>query len=243
MRKRINRFVASLCALMCFCVMWPIRAMDIQVNGGYQFIQADKALDAQVQMRSIRDTNNQTWLLVPESEGQVTIQNLETGQVLGLDGKAVCAQERLNSKKQRWKIVENQIVSVDQPDLYIAWKKKGLCVSKEKSNWTLKRVSTWNGPVLSASAGAVQGPSGRETYYNLDMSGVVANMRSLGYEYEYWVREDGAKMFGEYVMVAAELGSRPKGTIVETSLGLGIVCDTGGFASTNPTQLDVATNW
>ena len=36
---------------------------------------------------------------------------------------------------------------------------------------------------------------------------------------------------------------RPKGTIVETSLGLGMVCDTGGFAVNNPTMIDIATNW
>lgn len=99
---------------------------------------------------------------------------------------------------------------------------------------------------LTAFAGVYQGPSGKETYYNLDMSGVVSIMRSMGYsedEYPYWVRDDGVKMFGQYVMIAAELSSRPKGTILETSLGTGIVVDTGGFASGNPTQLDIATTW
>lgn len=66
-----------------------------------------------------------------------------------------------------------------------------------------------------------------ETYYNLDMSGVVDWMHSLGYEGDYWVRSDGVKMFGDYVMVAADYDYEPKGTITETSLGLGIVCDTG----------------
>jgi 3D (Asp-Asp-Asp) domain-containing protein len=71
-------------------------------------------------------------------------------------------------------------------------------------------------------------------------------MRSLGYsaeEYPYWVRSDGCKMLGNYIMVAANLSIRPKGTIVQTSLGAGIVCDTGGFASSNAYQLDIATNW
>lgn len=44
-------------------------------------------------------------------------------------------------------------------------------------------------------------------------------------------------------MCAAELGSRPKGTIVETSLGMAIVVDTGSFASSNPTQLDLCVDW
>ena len=101
----------------------------------------------------------------------------------------------------------------------------------------------WKGPVLSRSRGAIQGPSGKETYYNLNMSGVVSIMRNMGYTGEYWVRDDGCKMLGEYIMVAANLNLRPRGTLVETSLGMGIVCDTGGFARRNPTQLDIATNW
>jgi hypothetical protein len=60
---------------------------------------------------------------------------------------------------------------------------------------------------------------------------------------DYWVREDGVKMLGPYVMVAANLNTRPRGTVVETSLGLGIVCDTGDFAKKNPMALDIATDW
>lgn len=99
---------------------------------------------------------------------------------------------------------------------------------------------------LTAYAGVYNGPSGKETYYNLDMSRVVSIMRSMGYseeDYPYWIRDDGVKMLGPYVMVAAELSTRPKGTILESSLGTAIVVDTGGFASGNPTQLDIATAW
>lgn len=101
----------------------------------------------------------------------------------------------------------------------------------------------WDGPVLTRNAGTVQGPSGKETYYNLNMSGVVDRMHRLGFEGEYWVREDGCKMFGDYIMVAANLDIRPRGTILPTSLGWGIVADTGGFAKRNQTQLDIAVNW
>ena len=44
-------------------------------------------------------------------------------------------------------------------------------------------------------------------------------------------------------MVAANLGVHPRGSLVETSLGTGIVVDTGGFAEGNPTQLDIAVDW
>ena len=104
----------------------------------------------------------------------------------------------------------------------------------------------WNGPKLTAQMGVNYGPTGKETYYNLPMGGVVAIMRGLGYseaEYPYWVRSDGVKMFGNYVMVAAHLGVFPRGSLVNCSLGKAIVCDTGSFAYGNPYQLDIATNW
>lgn len=101
----------------------------------------------------------------------------------------------------------------------------------------------WKGPVLSKGRGVNYGPSGKETYYNLNMNGVVRMMRNLGYTGEYWVREDGCKMLGDYIMVAANLNLHPRGSIVETSLGEGIVCDTGGFAKRNPTQIDIAVTW
>ena len=107
-------------------------------------------------------------------------------------------------------------------------------------------ASTWTGPVLSKSAGVVYGPSGKETYYNLNMDGIVRAMRSMGFseaDYPYWVRSDGVKMLGSYVMVAAAYSVHPKGSLVESSLGMAIVCDTGGFANNNPNQLDIAVTW
>ena len=101
----------------------------------------------------------------------------------------------------------------------------------------------YNGPVLSRSRGSVSGPSGKETYYNLNMSGCISIMNGRGFYEPYWVRSDGVKMYGYYVMCAAGLGIRPKGSIVESSKGLAIVVDTGGFASRNPTQLDIAVTW
>ena len=87
------------------------------------------------------------------------------------------------------------------------------------------------------------GPSGKETYYNLNMSGVVSIMRRMGNTDEYWVRDDGCKMLGDYIMCAANLRVHPRGTLVECSLGTCIVCDTGGFASRNSHQLDIAVTW
>lgn len=84
----------------------------------------------------------------------------------------------------------------------------------------------------------------KETYYNLPMERVVSIMREKGYsekDYPYWIREDGVKMFGGFVMVAADLNQHPKGDIVNTSLGLGIVVDTGSAIKGN--KIDIATSW
>ena len=104
----------------------------------------------------------------------------------------------------------------------------------------------YDGPSLNSVIGTIEGPSGKETYYNLPMSGVISIMRNAGFsekEYPYWVRDDGCKMLGNYIMVAADLSIRPRGSLVECSLGMAIVCDTGDFIYSNPYQLDIATTW
>jgi 3D (Asp-Asp-Asp) domain-containing protein len=116
---------------------------------------------------------------------------------------------------------------------------------------------TGEGTVLNSINGRIQGPSGEETYYNKDMNNIVAQSQPGGWIYNeakahgnegnlssnYWVREDGCKMMGDYIMVAADLNVHPRGSIVQTSLGPGIVVDTGDFAKTNHNQLDIATTW
>ena len=101
----------------------------------------------------------------------------------------------------------------------------------------------WDGPVLTKSKGVNYGPTGKETYYNLNMSGVVRTMRNRGYDavnYPYWVRNDGCKMLGPYIMVAANLSRFPRGSIVNTSLGLGICVDTGHLGWNH---IDIAVSW
>lgn len=104
-------------------------------------------------------------------------------------------------------------------------------------------VPKWNGSKLTASRGVNWGPSGKETYYNLDMSGVIQIMRSIGNTDKYWVREDGCKMLGDYIMVAADLNAHPRGSIIPTSLGAAIVCDTGSFVFSSNTSVDIAVTW
>ena len=109
---------------------------------------------------------------------------------------------------------------------------------------------------LTASMGAntytVTKPDGRtvvrkETYYDLNMSGVMRLAQSYpgcNNSGSYSVRADGAKVDADgYVLVAANLSKYPRCSVVETSLGPGKVYDTGGFAATNSEQFDLATDW
>lgn len=85
----------------------------------------------------------------------------------------------------------------------------------------------------------------KETYYDLPMSGVMSiAARECHVAPYYEVREDGVKVDSEgYVLVAADLNRYPRCTVVETSLGMGRVYDTGSFALSNPEQFDLATDW
>jgi len=103
-----------------------------------------------------------------------------------------------------------------------------------------------NGSGLTKSRGAQyftdsKGISHRETYYDLNMSVV---MKSCGQGGRYSVRPDGAKVDAQgYIIIAANYTRYPKCSVVETSLGLGKVYDTGGFAAKHPDGFDLATDW
>ena len=86
-----------------------------------------------------------------------------------------------------------------------------------------------------------KGVSHRETYYDLNMS---TAMQSCGQGGRYNVRPDGAKVDDQgYIIVAANYAIYPKCSIVETSLGLARVYDTGGFVARFPYGFDLATDW
>lgn len=109
----------------------------------------------------------------------------------------------------------------------------------------IEAVKEYEGTKLTKSAGKIDGPYATETWYNLPMGRCIDMMRDLGYtteDYPYWVRSDGAKMLGEYIMVAANTKSIPKGTIVETSLGMGIVADHCVRAESE-NLIDLAVTW
>lgn len=97
--------------------------------------------------------------------------------------------------------------------------------------------------VLTARMGVNTFNGHKETWYNLNMNKVVSNADEAGLCGWYWEREDGCKMYGPFIIVAANQEKHPYGSIVETSLGLGIVLDTGDFAKENDEQYDIAVTW
>lgn len=120
---------------------------------------------------------------------------------------------------------------------------------------TIKRAAQprTNGPIankptrfaLTRSKGAQlytdsSGVTHRETYYDLPMN-IVISACGPG---DYTIRSDGAKIDKNgYVLVAADYAIYPKCTVVETSMGLGKVYDTGGFVARYPHGFDLATDW
>lgn len=117
----------------------------------------------------------------------------------------------------------------------------------EIDNEEIKHIDDPNpvptGPHLTPASGVFEFEGHTETYYNLPMDVVVSVAQSRGIAGEYHVRSDGAKMIGDYIMVAACYDVHPYGSLVNTSLGMGIVVDTGGFIAWNPTAIDIAVDW
>lgn len=112
-----------------------------------------------------------------------------------------------------------------------AEKKKALEQQQQQQTYSAPS----GGGVLTPSSGINWFNGRKETYYNLDMSGVIANAKNMGIQGDYWVRGDGVKMYGNYVIVAAQMD---KGTIIETSLGTGIVLDYCPAGT-----IDIAVSW
>ena len=94
--------------------------------------------------------------------------------------------------------------------------------------------------VLTAGLGKVTYQGHTETWYNLNMNNVVQRAQSMGIPCDYWVRDDGVKMFGPWVIVAAH-PSKIRYTRVQTSLGEGIILDVHEMPDEE--LIDIATEW
>lgn len=95
--------------------------------------------------------------------------------------------------------------------------------------------------VLTARLGTIQYDGHRETFYNLKMNKICSRAAEKGIQGTYWEREDGCKMYGNFIIVAADWNKHPYGSLVQTSLGTGVVLDTGSFKDRS--TIDIATTW
>ena len=127
------------------------------------------------------------------------------------------------------------------------WSKGGSRNSAKESKWY--KPNPEKTKKLTKSAWTIEWPSGTETWYDLPMKKVIKYMRDLWYTedkwYNFWIRGDWVKMFGKYVMVAANVDIRPKWTIIKTSLWEWMVCDKCDRAHI-PGQkklVDIAVDW
>lgn len=135
------------------------------------------------------------------------------GQFAAMRDEALAAKERQLERQRQQRLAQQQQQQAAQQQGY----------------------SGDSGSRLTRSSGVNYYNGNKETYYNLDMSGVISNAQSMGIQGNYWIRNDGVKMYGDYVIVAAQMD---KGTIISTSLGIGIVLDYCPAGT-----IDIATNW
>ena len=127
-----------------------------------------------------------------------------------------------------------------------AKEEEGINVPLTEENAVTSEIDTpqpQSAGVLTPAGGVNWFGDQKETYYNLPMEKVIEQAQNNGIYGEYWVREDGVKMYGDYIMLACNRDVHPMGSLVETSLGTGISLDTGAFADINPTQVDIAVGW
>jgi len=107
-------------------------------------------------------------------------------------------------------------------------------------NKAIRVISTLFAIILTARLGTIQYNGHTEMWYDLPMDRVVQRAKDMGIPAEYNVRSDGVKCFGPWVIVAAH-PSKIRYTLVDTSLGPGIILDTHEMPDTE--LIDIATTW
>lgn len=167
---------------------------------------------------------------------------LELRDYLSEDNQAIVDNFNLDSFKYINELEETSGQFAAMRDEALASKERQLehqrqqrAAQQQQQQVTQQQSYSGDSSRLTRSSGVNYYNGNKETYYNLDMSGVISNAQSIGIQGNYWIRDDGVKMYGDYVIVAAQMD---KGTIISTSLGTGIVLDYCPAGT-----IDIATNW
>ena len=226
-------------------------------------LKAEQLQQTIMEQYSIDVRKTKAALLVAFSALLVMINNHPKSAVKNKSN--VVNKDNINENVEEITVSENEYISVidskEFPDELILDYKYGV-ISKENdcsleysdNVATFAANNEWDGTVLNSNIGVIEnGPSGEyETYYDADviseagMDNCVKYMRELGYDeetYPYYIREDGVRMFGDYVMVAANTNVLPKGSVLETTLGTAMVVDHCENSEKQAHLVDIAVNW
>jgi hypothetical protein len=248
MKKFKSKLVITMCTLL---TMVSITDLSIKKNPAYAKTVDTKALASTQRLMShvekLHKKNVDEKAMNEKAEQAVAKKEAEAKAKAEAKAEAIqAAKERKAAAIKKQKALTASYAKTTVKNGTATYKYVKAESGNIEASATYKAVQnagSYKGAKLSRSAGTTTGPNGKETFYNLNMSRVVSIMHAQGYSGKYWVRSDGVKMLGNYVMLASNNSVRPKGTIYETSLGLGIVCDTGSFASGNPRMTDIAVAW
>ena len=113
---------------------------------------------------------------------------------------------------------------------------------KNKGVRSITLFSTFLAVVLTAKMGRIAFNNHTETWYNLRMNKVIERADAYyGLSDVYAVREDGVKTYNDFVICAADWSVYPYGSLIETSLGTGIVLD--AHTAKDKNLVDIATSW
>ena len=217
----------------------------------------DKSVDEQVCIQSknttatagiiniLQENSNSTKINIQEKVvEEVALEEYEFVRGWTTTNVNVRLEPDINSEILEIYFLNTEISYVDYNDewIMIPYENDYAYISKK---YISNKCYNYEGEKLTQTKGVNYNLYGtKETYYNLPMGGVVRYMKDLGIDYEYWVRSDGVKMYGDYVIVATDTFHYPKGTIIETSLGLGMVCDhCESAAMSSGLWIDIAVTW
>ena len=216
---------------------WPIMAILVLFIG---YLVFDGIRDAQYKkevnekLDNIASDTNAVYERMDILESDVQRHNEDNGEIVNT---------LIFSIKDLKDHVDEEVKRIDEHVDKVEQSKK----KKEEEQAVYTASSSYNLPtepgVLNRFNGVNNYDNHTETYYNLPMGGIVANAQANGIPGDYWTREDGVKMYGDKVIVAADYSLHPYGSTIPTSLGEGIVLDTGGFTQWNPTGTDIAVDW
>ena len=105
----------------------------------------------------------------------------------------------------------------------------------------IRGLFTLSAIILTAKLGRVTYNNHVETWYDLPMNRIVERADAYyGMQDVYEVNEDGIKTYNGFVICAADWSVYPYGSLIETSVGTGIVLD---HTQTDSNVIDIATSW